>query len=149
MTPAATPEALVEALTKINDIRNSIIGFQTMDWSEHIYPLVAALNAAGFDGMSYPEARKNFGTLLERTNAAEDALATAEAARLRAEVEALKARDKEVRVEAAGLAAVLCYVSTYDNPKALRDLCHRTGSFLEKHVVGSEPLARAATAGEG
>ncbi len=60
-----------EALTKINAIRNSIIGLQTMNWSEHIYPLVAALNEAGFKGMDYPAAREYFGTMLERTNATE------------------------------------------------------------------------------
>jgi hypothetical protein len=39
------------ALAKINEIRNSIIGLQTINWSEHVYPLVAALNEAGVDGM--------------------------------------------------------------------------------------------------
>jgi len=38
------------ALGKINDIRNSIIGCQTVNWSEHIYPLVAALEGAGIEG---------------------------------------------------------------------------------------------------
>lgn len=62
---------LEEQLAKINDIRNSIIGTQKLDWSEHVYPLVAALNAAGVVGMPYPEARENHGTLLERAAAAE------------------------------------------------------------------------------
>ena len=62
-------------LAKINDIRNSIVGTQTINWSEHIYPLVAALEAAGIKGMPYPEALANFGTLIERTNAAESELA--------------------------------------------------------------------------
>lgn len=62
------------ALLKINDIRNSIIGAQTINWSEHIYPLVAALEQAGIEGMPYPEARKNVGTLLERNTALEAAL---------------------------------------------------------------------------
>lgn len=59
------------ALAKVNEIRNSIIGAQTINWSEHIYPLVAVLDAAGIEGMPYPEARKNVGMMLERTNAAE------------------------------------------------------------------------------
>ena len=50
------------ALATVNDIRNSIIGAQTVNWSEHVYPLVAALDAAGFAGMPYPEARENVGT---------------------------------------------------------------------------------------
>lgn len=68
-------EAQSEALAKINDIRNSIVAFQTVNWSEHIYPLVAALNKAGFKGMPFAEAWENFGTLLERANKAESQLA--------------------------------------------------------------------------
>lgn len=67
-------EAMVAALTKINNIRNSIIGFQTVNWSEHIYPLVAALEEAGIEGAGYPVSRENVGTMLERTLAAESAL---------------------------------------------------------------------------
>ena len=67
----ARAEKFESALQKINVIRNSIIAFQSCNFSEHVYPLVAALNEAGFTGMDYPEARANFGTLLERTNAAE------------------------------------------------------------------------------
>jgi hypothetical protein len=72
-----------EALTKINDIRNSIVGLQTLNWSEHAYPLVAILNAAGFPGMSYADAKDNYGTMLQRTVKAEaerDALAAQVAA---------------------------------------------------------------------
>lgn len=60
-----------EALLKINDIRNSIVGLQTINWSEHIYPLVAALNEAGIQGLGYPKSQKKFGTMLERTIASE------------------------------------------------------------------------------
>ncbi len=66
------------AIEKINDIRNSIIGFQTMNWSEHIYPLVAALEEAGINGQGYPEARENFGTMLQRTVSAEKRVYAAE-----------------------------------------------------------------------
>lgn len=62
------------ALVKINEIRNSIIGTHSLNWSEHVYPLVAALGEAGFEGMPYPEARENYGTLVERAVKAEDAL---------------------------------------------------------------------------
>lgn len=62
---------LKEGLGKINEIRNSIVGFQSINWSEHIYPLVAALNEAGLEGMDYPHAKGHFGTMLERTNNAE------------------------------------------------------------------------------
>ena len=59
------------ALMKINEIRNSIIGLQTVNWSEHIYPLVCALNKAGIQGMEYPEAQSKYRTMLERLVAAE------------------------------------------------------------------------------
>lgn len=78
-------ERLNWALQRINTIRNSIVGFHTVNWSEHIYPLVAALNEAGIEGMSYAEGRVNFGTMLERTNKAE-----AENTTLKAEVERLR-----------------------------------------------------------
>lgn len=77
--PPASHEAARLALARINGIRNSIVGTQTINWSEHIYPLVAALEAAGISGMSYPEAREYFGTLIERTNKAESALTAAQA----------------------------------------------------------------------
>ncbi len=60
------------ALERINQIRNSIIGTQTLNWSEHVYPLVTALHDAGFEGMSYPEGREYYGTLVERAVKAED-----------------------------------------------------------------------------
>ncbi len=44
------------ALTRINNIRNSIVGHQSLNWSAHIYPLVEALNHAGFEGMKYDRA---------------------------------------------------------------------------------------------
>lgn len=68
----AERDRLREALSKINEIRNSIVGTQTMNWSEHIYPLVAALNAAGCVGMPYDEARPYFGSLIDRAVKAED-----------------------------------------------------------------------------
>lgn len=46
------------ALEKINAIRNSIIGCQSVNWSAHIYPLVAALEAAGIKGDGYELSRK-------------------------------------------------------------------------------------------
>lgn len=59
------------ALKRIDEIRNSIVGAQTVNWSEHIYPLVAALEGAGYKGQSYETARENVGTLIERANKAE------------------------------------------------------------------------------
>jgi hypothetical protein len=42
-----------------------------MNYSEHVYPLVAALDAVGMRGMPYSEALPKYGTMLERTLAAE------------------------------------------------------------------------------
>lgn len=50
-------ERLRTALTKINDIRNNVIGAQSMGWSSTIYPLVAALEEAGIKGEGYDQAR--------------------------------------------------------------------------------------------
>jgi hypothetical protein len=46
------------ALEKIDAIRNDIIGRQNINWSRHIYPLVAALGEAGFEGTGYEVARE-------------------------------------------------------------------------------------------
>jgi hypothetical protein len=46
------------ALEKIDAIRNDIIGRQSVNWSGHIYPLVAALGEAGFEGAGYEIARE-------------------------------------------------------------------------------------------
>lgn len=47
-----------EALTRISAIRDDIIGRQSVNWSAHIYPLVAALGDAGFEGVGYDVARE-------------------------------------------------------------------------------------------
>lgn len=70
----AKREVFERALEKINAIRNNIVGSQSLNWSEHAYPLVAALDVAGIEGQPYPEAREYVGTLLERVNRAENAL---------------------------------------------------------------------------
>jgi hypothetical protein len=82
------------AIEKINDIRNSIVGLQKLNWSEHIYPLVAALNEAGMVGMEYPEARGHFVSLLERANRGDEI----EARLTAAESRAASAEDKPTRL---------------------------------------------------
>ena len=78
VSPQREIDRLRAALEKVNEIRNSIIGLQTVNWSEHIYPLVKVLDDAGFAGMAFSDAGTHYGTMLDRTLAAE-----AEAARLR------------------------------------------------------------------
>lgn len=65
-----------QALEGIDKIRNSIVGLQNVNWSEHIYPLVALLDRAGFEGLHYPENKQNFGTLLETHDEAVELLKT-------------------------------------------------------------------------
>lgn len=48
---------LDQALDRINDIRNSIVGYQGFNFSMHAYPLVAALNAIGINGLGHEQAR--------------------------------------------------------------------------------------------
>lgn len=67
----AEVERLTNALTKISAIRDSIVGCQGFNFSEHAYPLVAVLDDAGFKGAGYEIASKNLGTLIEQRNAAE------------------------------------------------------------------------------
>jgi hypothetical protein len=60
-----------DALTKISAIRDSIVGQQGFNFSEHAYPLVAALKAAGYEGAGYEISRKNLGTLIEQIKTCE------------------------------------------------------------------------------
>ena len=54
-------KVLEDALTKIDAIRNDIIGRQKIGWSSHVYPMVAALDEAGYPGMEYEAARAALG----------------------------------------------------------------------------------------
>ena len=81
----ARAEAADVALTKINEIRKSIVGMQGFNFSEHAYPLVAALDAAGYDGGTYEINRDNLGTLIERATKAEASLIEEMAKRVEAE----------------------------------------------------------------
>jgi hypothetical protein len=49
---------LESTLKKIDAIRNDIVGRQTVGWSRHIYPLVAALEESGFEGIGYEKAKE-------------------------------------------------------------------------------------------
>lgn len=101
---AAEIERLTACLSKINDIRTSIIGLQRINWSEHIYPLVAALDEAGFECPPYEQARENVGTLLERANKAED-----ENARLLAAVDAERGEPvATIERNACGQIRIVC-----------------------------------------
>jgi hypothetical protein len=72
-------ERLRFALERISAIRDSIVGMQGFNFSEHAYPLVAALDAAGFKGAGHDIARENLGTLIEQRAALESDLSTVRA----------------------------------------------------------------------
>jgi hypothetical protein len=80
------------ALDKINAIRNSIVAFQAINWSEHIYPLVAALNEAGIEGEPYPGNREYLGSIIDQRDKA-----MREMAEERAKQEALAAEAASMR----------------------------------------------------
>ena len=82
------------ALRKVDAIRDSIVGTQTFNWSEHAYPLVAALNEAGYPGAGHEIASKNMGTLIEQIIAAE-----AEIVRLKRELQEALAMDADEALE--------------------------------------------------
>jgi hypothetical protein len=118
-TPA--PQSLVMGtLTKINDIRNSIIGCQTVNWSEHIYPLVAALEEAGFEGAGYPASRANVGTMLERTLAAENEAAVFRTA-LEAITNPIAAMQRHAEAEGAKLDGMMANLLARD-PEYLKEI---------------------------
>lgn len=76
----AAEAKLAEAMTalqKISDIRDSLIGGQQFNWSEHAYPLVAVLAEAGFKGKGYEVSRANLGTLIEQAKEARQECALA------------------------------------------------------------------------
>jgi hypothetical protein len=66
---------------KVNGVRNSIVGSQALNWSEHVYPLVATLDSAGFTGLPYPEAKARFQLLIDRVKELEESEAELEAQR--------------------------------------------------------------------
>lgn len=130
---------------KVNEIRKSIVGMQGFNFSEHAYPLVAALNEAGFDGGTYELNRKNLGTLIEQVKAAETALAAAQAhvAELRALLESVK--EHGVIVNDAAVNAALVRESSTE---ALREfglkvataIIDRIGQVIDRRAVVNSVL---------
>lgn len=90
--------ALVGALKKISAIRDSIIGMQGFNFSEHAYPLVAALNEAGYAGAGYEIARANLGTVINQRDAAIDERDALAAKLAEVERERDEARDRYQRL---------------------------------------------------
>lgn len=87
-----------ETLAAISAIRDSIVGAQKFNWSEHAYPLVAALDAAGYVGAGYKITHANLNTLVNQAKSLE-----AERDAARAEVESLRANLAMTQAEIATL----------------------------------------------
>ncbi len=118
--------ALTAALAKISAIRDSIVGLQQINWSAHVYPLVAALGEAGFEGIGYEKARKEAHTLLDQRDAA-----VAESERLTA---ALATRDAEL---AQAHSAILKLADDPSTPGAARVM----GCVIDMQREGFEKTA--------
>ncbi len=108
---------LETALTKISAIRDSIVGMQGFNFSEHAYPLVAALDEAGYKGAGYEISRANLGTLIEQIRAAEARVAYLEADRGKVEQLASDQRDLilELRKERDEIEARLAALSSLND----------------------------------
>lgn len=57
---------LDSAMAKLSDIRDSIIGMQGFNFSEHAYLMAEILDSAGYRGHGYETSVRNFGTLLQQ-----------------------------------------------------------------------------------
>lgn len=134
--------ALRDALTKISVIRDSIIGTQGFNWSEHAYPLVAALDAAGFRGADYKISRENLGTLMGRLGAAE------------ADRDALREQLNNTRIELDGVRAgrdsLMVKLCPLMSLGARLDACTAERDVLQAQLAEalesvSEQLAQAET----
>lgn len=142
------------ALVKVNCIRNSIVGMQGFNFSEHAYPLVAALDEAGYEGLPYPEARANLGTLIEQTKRAEERAEQAEAARAEAErkldetrrdlTEVMSERDS-ARFDLANTKHNLECARTGERQivQAIRDACDGLGITEDEPQIVRVRLLRA------
>ena len=109
------------ALAKINNIRNSIIAHQSCNFSEHVYPLVAALNEAGISGMSYPDALAYYGPVTKRCAEAE-----AERDQLRKVCDELAEKNQKI-LTLPGISRIeLC--AAYDNYKSLPHVAAKRGN---------------------
>lgn len=125
------------ALAKIDAIRNSIVGTQTLNWSAHAYPLVAALEEAGFKGEGYEIARAKALTLIQARD-----IALAEAKRLREALEEIRPD-----CEQCGASATRMFRTEGDGPYWLCD--STDAEHGEEFYCGEEvelPKLRAALA---
>jgi hypothetical protein len=131
-------------LAEISAIRDSIVGAQTVNWSEHIYPLVNVLTRAGFKGVGFESARKNVGTLIERTK------------KLTTEIEMLTAERDEARRERDEVAARVLEEVVEEIKRAASDIGGDELSNLEaaraEGLYEAEEIVRrlrTARAGQG
>jgi hypothetical protein len=118
------------ALSKISDIRDSIVGQQGFNFSEHAYPLVAVLGSVGFEGKGYEISRENLGTLIEQRDRAEVERDKARAAHAvmaeamhRMEGQRNEARDEVARLRKLLEAEVTTYTWSSERERAVAAFC--------------------------
>lgn len=131
---AARLVALEQMGAKVNEVRKSIVGMQGLNFSEHVYPLVAALNEAGFDGGTYEANRKSLGTLIEQTKAAETELAAERLKTVAAQAEAVGLRETLKKVD-----NIACRSVGPNVPEDVPEPANRDGEEL--HHLAHEALA--------
>lgn len=126
------------ALMKIDAVRNSIVGRQSVNWSEHIYPLVAALNEAGFGSEGYAAARAKAETEAATRQAVVD-----ERDALLAEVTRLRASPALDRAELMR-GHMLQAIAEYAKSQAVLE--ESIPTYLRTQAMARRRLERAATA---
>ena len=70
-------DVMQKALNEINALRNDVVGSQRAGWSSLVYPLVAILEEAGFEGEGYDVAHERiltWNTEIKRLNAELDSI---------------------------------------------------------------------------
>lgn len=143
----AERDKLRAALTKINAIRDSIVGAQGFNFSEHAYPLVAALEEAGYEGAGYGIASANLGTLIEQRDTAnlERDVAVQLAATANAQLK--DALDQRTAL-ADALAAIRAAdkLGYGDGPSTLRMAANREADVLLAERRGDGPTLQEAAA---
>src|SRR5262245_6689315 len=125
-------ETLRKALTKIDAVRNSIIGTQTENWSAHVYPLVLALADAGYEGLGYDKARVEAETLIEQC----DRLRTERDAALAVSGEGLGGQPDETMLANAwyrGRASCMDIDPATSTGPQLQERCRRDLAALKPH----------------
>jgi hypothetical protein len=142
-------QQLTVALDRISAIRDSIISMQGFNWSEHAYPLVAALDEVGFHGAGHEIAPANLGTLIEQIKASE-----VEVERLRADLDGVRDKlaeleDDRIRALKRAFALTLDTQTCEEAVTALVSMVRVARAEVERLRVALADIHRTACRGDG